>query len=208
MLQLSGLLLVVCLTPPLNYHKVSCICLKLLVEFLFLLRFLLCGGLGFIMPSGAFGMHGIVFSLMSVLFLFLLQSGTFLVASRKQNFFKIGHMKNSQLELVILRRLRISGICRSFPIAFPVIWLRPSPGWVKINCDGAAIGSPGCAAAGSLCRDFTGSAIFSFASPIGVRFAFEAELLAVSLAVDKAFQLKLSPVWIESDSSYVIKLLH
>ena len=89
-----------------------------------------------------------------------------------------------------------------------MIWLGPSPRWVKINCDGAAIGSPGRAATGGLCRDFTGSAIFSFASPVGVRFAFEAELLAVSLAVDKAFQLKLSPVWIESDSFYVIKLLH
>ena len=112
------------------------------------------------------------------------------------------------MELVILRRLQISGIYRSFPVAFPVIWLLPLPGWVKINYDGAAIGSPGRAAAGGLCRDFTSSVIFSFASPVGVRFAFEAELLAVSLAVDKAFQLKLSPVWIESDSSYVIKLLH
>ncbi|KAL0008006.1 hypothetical protein SO802_009508 [Lithocarpus litseifolius] len=38
-----------------------------------------------------------------------------------------------------------------------VRWLRPSPGWVRLNTDGSSLGNPGKAGGGGLIRDENGS---------------------------------------------------
>ena len=46
-----------------------------------------------------------------------------------------------------------------------------------------------------------------FAIPLGQVFAFEAELLAASMAINFAWQNGWHRLWLESDSSYVVQLL-
>ena len=58
-----------------------------------------------------------------------------------------------------------------------------------------------------LAESCVGSSIATFATPVGVRFPFEAKILAMEIAVNKAFELQDSPLWVESDSTYVVRLL-
>ncbi|KAK3204976.1 hypothetical protein Dsin_019022 [Dipteronia sinensis] len=46
-----------------------------------------------------------------------------------------------------------------------------------------------------------------FVVPLGQVFAFEAELLAASMAINLAWQNRWHRIWLESDSSYVVHLL-
>lgn len=80
-------------------------------------------------------------------------------------------------------------------------------GLAKDQFDGAARGSPGLLGTGGVIRDCFGRAIALFAAPLGVRFAFEAELFAVMLAVQKVSSLPPHPIWIESDSMLVVQML-
>ena len=97
--------------------------------------------------------------------------------------FKVGHMKNSISDLAILRRLHVSGLPQKAAVMVSVSWLKPPFGWIKINTDGAARGAPGIAGAGGIFRDHRGIAIASFAAPLEVCYAFEAELQAVIIAI-------------------------
>ena len=76
-----------------------------------------------------------------------------------------------------------------------MIWVHP------------ALGSPGIVAAGGVLRDCLGSALASFAVPFGIKFPYEAELLVMSIAVKKAYELHIFLIWIESDSTYVVNLI-
>ena len=71
-----------------------------------------------------------------------------------------------------------------------------------------ARGTPGLTSAGGIFRVHDGYAIASFAIPLGPNFAHEVELLAVIFAIEKAWSMRLSLVWFESDSLYVVRLLH
>ena len=64
-------------------------------------------------------------------------------AVKEVEFFKLGHMSNSVADLSILARFRIAAIPHKHPVTFPVQWFPPPNGWLKINSDGAALGSPG-----------------------------------------------------------------
>ena len=67
--------------------------------------------------------------------------------------------------------------------------MHPAIGWMKLNTDGAALGSPSGATIGGILRNCFSFYIAAFASPIGIKFAFEAELLVVAMAVSKASKL-------------------
>ena len=45
------------------------------------------------------------------------------------------------------------------------------------------------------------------ATLIGIKFTFEAELLAVTFTINKAIYFQLSPIWIEMNSMFIVKLL-
>ncbi|KAI9181734.1 hypothetical protein LWI28_018031 [Acer negundo] len=88
-----------------------------------------------------------------------------------------------------------------------VIWSPPAPGWIKVNTDGAAMGSPGVGGCGGIfqnCRAFVNGC---FAIPLGQVFAFEAEFLTASSAINFAWKYGWHRIWLESDSFYVGKLL-
>lgn len=116
-------------------------------------------------------------------------------------------MANTYSNLSVLRRLRIFNIaCRPCSV-FAVRWSSPPYGCLKINSDGAVRDAPSIAGAGSVFRDHLRHSILSFAAPLGIKFAFEVELCAVMIAVNKAVDLRPLCLWIECDSSYVVHLL-
>ena len=53
------------------------------------------------------------------------------------------------------------------------------------------------------CRSFVKGC---FTTPLGSMFAFEVELLAVSMAINYAWINDWRHIWLESDSSYVVQL--
>ncbi|GMN58714.1 hypothetical protein TIFTF001_027822 [Ficus carica] len=56
-----------------------------------------------------------------------------------------GCMKNSISDLLILHRYGIKGRVPKAPLIVEVQWIPPDLGWIKMNTDGAANGSPGMA---------------------------------------------------------------
>lgn len=89
-------------------------------------------------------------------------------------------------------------------IAKEVLWLRPQPGWTKVNCDGAAFGQPGMASSGGVFRMYRGFSRGSFALPLGVQTSIFAELMGLIVAVELADIEGWFPLWIETDSTYVV----
>ena len=89
----------------------------------------------------------------------------------------------------------------------PIIWIKSLFGWIKIKIDSATRGATGLSSVEGVFRNHDGSAIASFTTLLGVGFAFEAELLAVVIAISKVALFYPALIWIECDSSYVVSLL-
>ncbi|KAI9157503.1 hypothetical protein LWI28_023591 [Acer negundo] len=120
------------------------------------------------------------------------------------NCLHIGCMHNCIDDLLILHRFGLQGRPSKAPVIKSVIWSPPAPGWIKVNTNGAAIGSLGFGGCGGIfwnCRAFVKGC---FTIPLGQVFAFEAELLAASLAINFAWKYGWYRLWLESDSSYVV----
>ncbi|KAL0463583.1 UNVERIFIED_CONTAM: hypothetical protein Slati_0245900 [Sesamum latifolium] len=60
-----------------------------------------------------------------------------------------------------------------------IMWLRPTVGWWKLNCDGASKENPGRAGAGSIIRDCQGQMVLSFAASLDIQTNASAELFAI-----------------------------
>ncbi|KAK2663348.1 hypothetical protein Ddye_001922 [Dipteronia dyeriana] len=119
----------------------------------------------------------------------------------------ISCMRNCVDDLLILHRFGLCSRPLKAPVIKSVVWSPPVPEWIKVNTDGAALHSPGVGGCGGVfrtCRSFVKAC---FAVPIGHVFAFEAELLAASLAINYAWNLGWHRIWLESDSSYIVQLL-
>jgi ribonuclease HI len=128
-------------------------------------------------------------------------------AVSEANRLDIGCMRNCMDDLLILRRFGLRGRPSKAPVIKSVVWSPPAPGWIKVNTDGAAIGSPGVGGCGGIFRNCRAFVKGCFAIPLGQVFAFEAELLAASLAINFAWKYGWHRIWLESDSSYVVQLL-
>ncbi|KAK3221956.1 hypothetical protein Dsin_008981 [Dipteronia sinensis] len=101
----------------------------------------------------------------------------------------IGCMHNCVDDLLILHRIGLSGRPGKAPVIRSVVWSPPALGWIKVNTDGAALGSPcvgGFVGVFRTCKSFVKAC---FAVPLGQVFAFEAKLLAASLAINYAWNL-------------------
>ncbi|KAK3204709.1 hypothetical protein Dsin_018755 [Dipteronia sinensis] len=95
---------------------------------------------------------------------------------------KIGCIRNSVKDLLILRSFGICGHPARAPVIKSVFWSPSTLGWVTSFVKGC------------------------FATPLGQIFAFEAELLAASMAINFAWNCGWHQIWLESDSSYVVHL--
>ena len=115
-------------------------------------------------------------------------------------------MKNSQEDLITLHNLGVKGRPANSPAIIQVRWNFPPQGWTKVNIDGAAKGAPGKAGCGGIFRNCRGFIKGCFSFHLGIRFAFEAEIMGFIMALEFAHQFDWNNLWVETDSSYVALL--
>lgn len=92
-------------------------------------------------------------------------------------------------------------------VSLHVVCCPPDVGWYKVNTDRASCGNLGAVAAGGVIRGSDASVLACFSNFLGIFTSFEAKIIAVCLAVDKAVQLHLPRIWIEYDSILVVDCL-
>ncbi|XP_057793119.1 uncharacterized protein LOC131009729 [Salvia miltiorrhiza] len=119
----------------------------------------------------------------------------------------LGYMANEWSEYLTLRSIGVSSRPAPPPDYVSVHWWPPDVGWIKVNTDGSASGSPGLIAGGGVFRDHAAMVRGCFHTKGGSGFAFEAELLAVITAIAIAYNRGWRKLWLEADSSYVVGLL-
>lgn len=107
----------------------------------------------------------------------------------------------------IISSLGIQPIPRKAPTILPVLWSPPWFPWVKLNTDGLSKGNPGPAACGGVFRNCHGRFLGGFCQRIGHCNSFFAELSAIIIGIEFAYQRGWHCLWLESDSSSVISAL-
>ncbi|KAK2657980.1 hypothetical protein Ddye_011032 [Dipteronia dyeriana] len=127
---------------------------------------------------------------------------------READSLQSGTMKNSVDELQILQRLHVSGRPPKAPRILEINWRPPPSSCLKVNTDEAAFGSPGFAGCAGVFRTSRGFVKGCFVIPLDVCFAFEAELVAAVYAIDYAWTFGWCRLWLESDSTFVVDILH
>ncbi|XP_057770938.1 uncharacterized protein LOC130990725 [Salvia miltiorrhiza] len=116
-----------------------------------------------------------------------------------------GEMANSVEDLLILHGLGVPGRPRR-PLSYVyVYWIPPPAPWCKINIDGSVHGSPLHIHAGGVIRD-SSHVLGCFHFSAGRGWAFEAELLALVIALEQTVFHGWSHVWIETDCTYLVDL--
>ncbi|KAK2662165.1 hypothetical protein Ddye_000739 [Dipteronia dyeriana] len=116
-------------------------------------------------------------------------------------------MRNCVDELLIHHRFGLCCHPGKATVIRSVVWSPPALGWNKVNTNGAALGSPGVGGGGGVFHTYRSFVKACFVVPLCQVFAFEAELLATSLAINYAWNLGWHRIWFKSDSSYVVQLL-
>ncbi|GAU47028.1 hypothetical protein TSUD_239850 [Trifolium subterraneum] len=76
---------------------------------------------------------------------------------------------------------------------------------MKCNIDGAAKGNTGLAGCGGVFRNHEANLLYYFAEPLGFFTSFQAELSAAISAIEVAFRFNWHNLWIETDSTLVVR---
>ncbi|KAK2661381.1 hypothetical protein Ddye_007914 [Dipteronia dyeriana] len=100
------------------------------------------------------------------------------------NWLEIGCMRNCVDDLLILYRFDLRGCPARASVIRSVIWSSPAPGWIKVNTDNAALSSPGAGGCEGIFRNCRAFVKGCFTVPLDHVFAFEAKLLAASIAIN------------------------
>jgi len=112
-------------------------------------------------------------------------------------------MKNDMFDFNVLKFFGINTRTGKVLCHLLVRWKFPSPGWVKINTDGAARGYPGLATCGGIFRGSMGEFIEAFFVFLEVQTALVVEFYEVIHAMEEAQKMGLTNVWLECDSDLV-----
>ena len=88
-----------------------------------------------------------------------------------------------------------------------VKWIKPNPGWVKLNTDGVVSGAPGKAGKGGVLRCSRGLWVAGFARKLGAVSSSMAELWALKDGLLLAKQLNFQNINIELDAEFIVHLL-
>ncbi|KAK3229809.1 hypothetical protein Dsin_001690 [Dipteronia sinensis] len=116
-------------------------------------------------------------------------------------------MRNCIDHILIHHRFGLRGCPSKAPVIKSVLWSPPAPSWIKVNTNGAVMGSPGVGDCGGIFRNCRAFVKGCFAIPFSQVFAFESKLLIASLAINFALNYGWQRIWFESDSFYVVQLL-
>ncbi|XP_058784766.1 uncharacterized protein LOC131659617 [Vicia villosa] len=84
-----------------------------------------------------------------------------------------------------------------------IFWVPPLENWVKANTDGAANNVT--SACGGIFRNSTGDFIVDFSENLGPHNTFYAEIFGAMRAIEVAQQHQWQHLWLETDSSLVVK---
>ncbi|KAK3230347.1 hypothetical protein Dsin_002228 [Dipteronia sinensis] len=86
---------------------------------------------------------------------------------RDTNFLEIGCIRNCMDNLLILRRFGFRGRPSKALVIKSVVWSPPASGWIKVNIDGATIGSLRVSGCGGIFRNYRDFVKGCFAIPLG-----------------------------------------
>ncbi|KAK8480884.1 hypothetical protein V6N11_061841 [Hibiscus sabdariffa] len=90
----------------------------------------------------------------------------------------------------------------------PPTWRRPDPGWICLNVDGAVSRGSNAGAVGGLFRDHSGAWIAGFQQAIGKCSPLHAELWALFIGFQYAWELGFTTLQIQTDCKEVVNMLH
>ena len=93
-----------------------------------------------------------------------------------------GSMLSSNSDFSIIRVLDVLTMPRA-----PSIMVVPSPGWIRVNTGGSALGAPEAAGSGGVFITFAGYPRDAFGFSIGQEFAYMVELCAAIYALEVAW---------------------
>ncbi|PIN09754.1 hypothetical protein CDL12_17665 [Handroanthus impetiginosus] len=88
-----------------------------------------------------------------------------------------------------------------------VRWLKPSPGWVKLNTDGACKGNPSPATVAGVVRNCDGQSLLMFSEFLGHMTNGFVELYAIGCVLDLCYSKNFVRVWVETNSMITLQLL-
>jgi len=108
--------------------------------------------------------------------------------------FSKASMKNDMMDFSVIKFFGINTRTGKVLRPFPIRWKFPSPGWVKINTDGAARGYPGLATCGGIFCGSMEEFIGAFSAFFDVQTALVAEFYGVIYALEETQKLGLTNV--------------
>jgi ribonuclease HI len=112
---------------------------------------------------------------------------------------------NSIRDFILLKHFKVCIHHPSLTVIKEILWTPPLFPWIKCNIDGAAKGNPGLAGCGGVFRNHRADMLCCYAEPLGIASSFLAELHAAISAIEIAFDMHWDNLWIESDSSLVVR---
>ncbi|KAE8690478.1 hypothetical protein F3Y22_tig00110895pilonHSYRG00551 [Hibiscus syriacus] len=89
----------------------------------------------------------------------------------------------------------------------PVYWKVPNPGWISLNVDGAVSIHTGFGTVGGVFRDHEGAWVFGFNKTIGITEPLQAELWAIFIGIQIAWDHGFEFLIVHTDSLEAVKLL-
>ncbi|XP_042483247.1 uncharacterized protein LOC122063611 [Macadamia integrifolia] len=110
-------------------------------------------------------------------------------------------------DIMCCRRLGLIINPKCPPEPLEIFWCKPPSGWTKLNVDGSSMGNPGRAGIGGVIRNDLGAMIGSFKNFIGIQSNYVAEFQALIVCLLMAKKLRVSSLWIESDSAAVVAVV-
>jgi ribonuclease HI len=106
---------------------------------------------------------------------------------------------------VILKKLNVNLHPPKAPKIIEVLWKPPNLLWTKCNTDGSSTSTS--SACGGIFRNHDSDLLLCFAENTGEGNAFHAELSGAMRAIELAKQYNWNNLWLECDSSLVIKAI-
>lgn len=110
---------------------------------------------------------------------------------------------NSMADFTILKKFNVNLHPPNAPKIIEVLWQPPIFHWIKCNTDGSA--NDITSSCGGIFRDKDSKFILCFAENTGIGNSLHAELCGAMRAIELAHQYQWRSLWLESDSTLVVK---